>query len=126
MTDPAILAALIYQAGTSAGMTRDQVDEISRQASRRDVLAGIERGDYSRINRAVTAAIREAQSPTAAPAQTTPMATSRQVDYIMQLLAERGDGVGGGFMAGPTSEEDIKRMTKRDASRYIDSLTERY
>lgn len=54
------------------------------------------------------------------------LATDRQVDYIMQLLTARQDGVGGGFMTGPTTREEVRKMTKAQASLYIDSLTEQY
>jgi hypothetical protein len=55
------------------------------------------------------------------------LATPKQVSYIMRLLATRArSGDGGGFFAGPTTIEDVRAMTKSDASTYITSLTERY
>lgn len=54
-------------------------------------------------------------------------ATPKQVDYIMTLLARRArDGQGGGYFTGPTTREGVAGMTRRDASTYIDSLTDRY
>lgn len=51
------------------------------------------------------------------------LATPRQVDYILQLLARRErTGEGGGFFYGPTGREAIEEMSKADASTYITSL----
>lgn len=55
------------------------------------------------------------------------LATERQVEYIVTLLARRArNGDGGGFFSGPTTIEGIRRLTKDEASTYIDSLTENY
>lgn len=55
------------------------------------------------------------------------LATERQVEYIVSLLARRArNGDGGGFFSGPTNIEGIRRLTKDEASTYIDSLTENY
>lgn len=51
------------------------------------------------------------------------LATPRQVGYIVSLLRERAkSGEGGGFMVGPTETAEIRKMSKRDASAYINSL----
>ena len=51
------------------------------------------------------------------------LATPRQVDYILQLLAKRErTGEGGGFFYGPTDRAGIEEMSKADASAYITSL----
>lgn len=51
------------------------------------------------------------------------LATPRQVDYILQLLAMRErTGEGGGFFYGPTDRAGIEEMSKADASAYITSL----
>lgn len=61
-----------------------------------------------------------------APAPTAPaLATERQVDYIMTLIA-RGAHEEGGFLSGPTTRQDVATLTRREASTYIDSLTGRY
>lgn len=53
--------------------------------------------------------------------------TVKQVKLILKLLAERrASGSNAGFINGPTTEEEIYRLTKRQASRYIESLLERY
>lgn len=51
------------------------------------------------------------------------LATPRQVDYILQLLAHRErTGEGGGFFYGPRDRAGIEEMSKADASLYITSL----
>ncbi|OKH91516.1 hypothetical protein [Streptomyces uncialis] len=77
-----------------------------------------------RINK--FARTKDAPTPNAAP-EGTLMATDRQVTYILDLLAERErTGDGGGFMTGPTDQNGIEQMTRREASMYITSLTEDY
>jgi hypothetical protein len=54
-------------------------------------------------------------------------ATPRQVGYIVALLRQRArSGDGGGFMVGPTETDEIRKMSKSDASAYINSLTDNY
>lgn len=56
-----------------------------------------------------------------------PLATPRQVKLIRTLLAKREySGEGGGFFLGPTDEAGIEMLSRRDASRYITSLTGKY
>ncbi|MEO3976286.1 hypothetical protein [Streptomyces sp. CAU 1734] len=57
----------------------------------------------------------------------TPMATPAQIEHILRNLARRQrTGDAGGFMTGPTDRDGIARMTRREASKYITSLTEDY
>jgi len=50
-------------------------------------------------------------------------ATPRQVTHILDLLARRqASGEGGGFYSGPTSREEVAKMTRENASLYIRSL----
>lgn len=50
-------------------------------------------------------------------------ATSRQVGYIKGLLRERGlSGEGGGPGGGPTSSEDIRKLSNAEARAYINRL----
>lgn len=51
-----------------------------------------------------------------------PLATDRQVDYIMSLLSQHGGQNTTWFSAGPTTLEEVARMTRRDASTYISAL----
>ncbi|MFF0822426.1 hypothetical protein ACFYUR_18850 [Micromonospora haikouensis] len=61
------------------------------------------------------------------PEQPAHPATTRQINYIMDLLARRKRaGDGGGFITGPTTREGVAKMTAEDASLYITSLTENY
>lgn len=76
--------------------------------------------DYQRRQKAQ----REAPSRAAFQAvEDNSLATPRQVGYIVALLRERAkSGEGGGFMVGPTETAEIRKMSKRDASAYINSL----
>lgn len=53
---------------------------------------------------------------------TAPLATERQVDYIMALLAQHGGQNTTWFSQGPTTLEEVQIMTRRDASTYISAL----
>jgi hypothetical protein len=77
--------------------------------------------------RAVLTEAAQAAGIAPPPAPGTPMATPRQVDYIMSLLDRRErNGDGGGFMYGPTDRAGVERMTRAEASLYITSLKEEY
>ncbi|MFJ6667399.1 hypothetical protein [Streptomyces sp. NPDC091383] len=74
---------------------------------------------------AAEAAVREAREAQLEEArrQKGALATPRQIDYIIQLLARRErTGEGGGFFYGPTDRAGIEEMSKADASTYITSL----
>jgi hypothetical protein len=74
---------------------------------------------------AAEAAVREAREAQLEEArrQKGPLATPRQVDFILKLLARRErTGEGGGFFYGPTDSAGIEEMSKADASTYITSL----
>lgn len=74
---------------------------------------------------AAEATVREACEAQLAEARATkgPLATPRQVDYILNLLAQRErTGEGGGFFYGPTDRAGIELLSKSDASTYITSL----
>lgn len=51
-----------------------------------------------------------------------PLATSRQVDYIMGLLSQHGGQNVTWYSAGPTTLAEVKLMTRSDASTYISAL----
>ncbi|MFF1547174.1 helix-turn-helix domain-containing protein [Streptomyces sp. NPDC058291] len=70
-------------------------------------------------------AVREARKAQldAARQQKGELATERQVNYILQLLAARDrSGEGGGFFTGPTDRAGIETLSKAEASMYITSL----
>lgn len=74
---------------------------------------------------AAEAAVREAREAQLAKVRRTKgeLATKRQVDYILQLLAARErSGEGGGFFSGPTNRAGIEELSKGEASMYIRSL----
>ncbi|WP_103512938.1 helix-turn-helix domain-containing protein [Streptomyces sp. SM13] len=107
-------------AGQAATLVRLATEHASGAAQRiqaqaeKDVIAGAE------------AAVREARAEQLATIRATKgeLATPRQVDFILQLLAERKwSGEGGGFVVGgPTTAAGIEELTKAEASRYITSL----
>ncbi|MEV5204392.1 hypothetical protein [Streptomyces sp. NPDC053720] len=67
---------------------------------------------------AVRSLVREAAAEAATP---------RQVQYILDLLAERqSSGEGGGFYRGPEDAAGVARLTRTEASAYIDSLKGAY
>ena len=51
------------------------------------------------------------------------LATPRQVNYILDLLAQRDrDGDASRVLHGPTDEAGVEQLTRSEASTYIDSL----
>lgn len=74
---------------------------------------------------AAEATVREAREAQLEEArrQKGPLATERQVDYILTLLAHRErTGEGGGFFYGPTDRAGLELLSRSDASSYITSL----
>lgn len=51
-----------------------------------------------------------------------PLATDRQVSYILSLLAQHDGQNTTWYTAGPTDSAEIATMTRRDASTYISAL----
>jgi len=85
--------------------------------------------DYQRRQAERARAEREGAAAEAAwrEQQTKVRASDRQVDYIMNLLARRRrNGDGGGFFSGPTDRAGVAKLSRADASAYIDSLTDNY
>lgn len=62
----------------------------------------------------------ESKAQAATPAPAADLATVRQVDYIMALLAQTGGE--GSWYEGPTTFDGICAMTKAEASVYINAL----
>jgi len=87
--------------------------------------------DYDRVMAHIAKVVAERQAAEAAAQATTTeapeAATERQVAFILTLIdRRRRDGEAAGFTTGPTTREGIAKLTKRQASSYIDSLTGRY
>ena len=80
------------------------------------------RRDADKVEQAIRlAALEKAAARRIAAGQ--PVATERQVDFIMKLLAWRGiSGEADGFMSGPTTREEISKLSKAQASAYITSM----
>ena len=69
------------------------------------------------------AAAEKAAADRVAAGQPAELATERQVDFIMSLVARRAAyGEADGFMSGPTTREAIAKLSKSQASAYITSL----
>ena len=69
------------------------------------------------------AAAEKAAADRVAAGQPAELATERQVDFIMSLIARRAAyGEADGFMSGPTTREEIAKLSKAQASAYITSL----
>lgn len=104
----------------AAGATAAQFEELG---------AELFQGDWIVWNRREQAAVERLweKVTTAAPVAESaePLATEKQVAYILRLLAQ-GAADEGGFMSGPRDRAGIAAMTRRQASAYIDSLTGRY
>ena len=85
-------------------------------------MVRLNRAALDAIDRAV-ASVTEKDEATQAEQVADP-ATDRQIAYIERLLINRRrNGEGDGFITIP---ENLRGLTKRDASTLIDSLTGRY
>jgi hypothetical protein len=112
----------------AAGGTADQLLALTDvEMAGGEVFAWNRRAEsaaYSLVDRVE----RNAASPAAAPTDE-PLATERQVAYIIKLLGQRQrNGDEGGFMSlsGPINADTLAKLTRREASTYITSLTESY
>lgn len=73
------------------------------------------------------AAAEKAAADRVAAGQPAELATERQVDFIMSLVARRAAyGEADGFMSGPTTREEIAKLSKSQASAYITSMKGQY
>lgn len=64
----------------------------------------------------------KAAAERAAAAARGPLATDRQVSYILSLLAQHDGQNTTWYTAGPTTSAEIAKMTRKDASTYISAL----
>lgn len=69
------------------------------------------------------AAAEKAAADRVAAGQPAELATERQVNFIMSLIARRDAyGEADGFMSGPTTREAVAQLDKAQASAYITSM----
>jgi len=132
MTD---IGDTIIAEALNAGLTPAAIAKAARIATS-DVRPGkyLNRFDARRVADLIAAhedkmdaAVIAAAERVVAAAQPAPRATEAQVAYIMRLLAQRGrDGDGDGFYSGPTTREGVVKLTRSQASTYIDSLKGAY
>lgn len=127
------LAELLDEAA-EVGITANQIaDTLRMQVNDLEIMSG---RDRSRIEQMISerAAARTVNTGRRAPADAG-LATSRQVDYIVDLLVRRvRNGGGGGFMstrglvdeAGRPQRAEIAKLDRAAASRLIDSLRDTY
>lgn len=130
---------VVTQTGFIKGERVYQIAVINRNTGREDRrdVDSVEKAirlcnnsqDYLDKQRAELAAKREVEAKAeeeraedAATKAIGPLATDRQVDYIMALLAQHGGQNTTWFSAGPTTLEEVANMTRRDASTYISAL----
>lgn len=121
----------VYRLGENIGLTRDQIDDLAKpHIQRMGHVRGLSDVRSRKELTAIRGALADHRTPTSpapdGPA-TAPLATPRQVEYIIDLLnRRRAAGDGGGFMAGPTDRAGIAQLTRSQASTYITSLKEAY
>jgi hypothetical protein len=121
----------LYVEAENGGLTRADVDVIAgpiigtllggRQAEKLvDVRSGRQMDE---IADQVRAEVAKRRSTSTGGQRAEHRATPRQVNYILDLLAQRQrSGEGGGFFQGPTDRGGIERLTIDEASTYITSL----
>lgn len=128
---------LITKKLEEAGVTAAEVNAALATTAYNHPISELCDGDYARSSRdydrviaylaKVVAEREQAAAAAAAEAPAEELATERQVAFILTLIDRRKrDGEAGGFVAIPTTREGVARLTKRQASGLIDSLTGRY
>lgn len=115
------------QEGTGWPEGTQQVDILVKWANEHheDLPCRIAKKAAATAAAAAEAAVREVreQQLAAARREKGDLATPRQVDYILQLLARRErSGEGGGFFLGPKDRPGLEEMSRAEASLYITSL----
>ena len=82
------------------------------------------RKDADKVEQVIRlSALEKAAARRVAAGQPAEPATERQVDFIMTLLAWRGfSGEADGFVSGPTTREEVAKLSKSQASAYITSM----
>ena len=82
------------------------------------------RRDADKVEQVIRlSALEKAAARRVAAGQPAELATERQVDFIMKLLALCGvSGEADGFVSGPTTREAVAKLSKAQASAYITSM----
>jgi hypothetical protein len=131
-------AAKIHQLAQDAGIADETVEQWTEELGDYRYAITSHTGSLKarnaleirqRVKQHVTAQEEAATAPNAAGAAlpSEPLATPRQVEYIINLLARRDrEGIGSGFMDGPTDRAGIEKLTRKKASLYITSLKGEY
>ena len=107
----------------NAGMTLDEISAARREIDIDTYSDGTwdaitwNRADQRAFDAWAEQKLRQLEAGT-----TEPLATERQVSYIMSLLAQHDGQNVTWFTAGPTEYAEIAKMTRRDASTYISAL----
>lgn len=107
----------------NAGMTLDEISSARREIDIDTYKDGSwdavtwNRADQRHFDAWAAQKLRQLEAGTTAP-----LATDRQVDYIMSLLAQHDGQNVTWFTAGPTDPAEVAKMTRKDASTYIDAL----
>lgn len=129
--------AVVTQEGFDKGKRVEEIKVINRDTGRSEnygsldtIEAAIEfcerkqRGadEYRAKLAQERAAEEKAEAERAAAKARGPLATERQVDYILSLLAETDGQNVTWFSAGPTDPAEVAKMTRKDASTYITAL----
>ena len=82
------------------------------------------RKDADKVEQVIRlSALEKAAARRVAAGQPAEPATERQVDFIMTLLGWLGfSGEADGFVSGPTTREEVAKLSKSQASAYITSM----
>lgn len=107
----------------NAGMTLDKISSARREIDIDTYKDGTwdavtwNRRDQRSFDAWAAQQLRQLQAGTTAP-----LATDRQVSYILSLLAQHDGQNTTWYTAGPTDEAEIAKITRKDASTYISAL----
>lgn len=127
----------IIDAGAAKGYTEQQIRQLARKIDSRDLedMSKNRAGSvWDAVDKLPTAASAESVSA-ASPLRDVagqPMATGRQIDYILELLERRAHAAAtrpswvrrpSPQIDGPTDRDAIARLTRKEASAYIDALS---
>lgn len=114
-------ATTLIARAAAVGITAEQIaTKLRLPSAALWAIANMSGRDWSRIDDMIAAKETHAEESAPAPAAAA-LATGKQVDFIMSLIA-KGRATEGGFFVGPTTRDEVAKMTRTAASRYISSL----